>query len=128
MAIFQNIFAVNYIPVIPFVRISFGGPALIMLASIILGPWFGLLVGAASDLIGFFIFDPKMFGAMPFLQITASYALLGFSTYFVFRFVHKIKSTKIMLITELVTYVLLLVGVTLFVTLSDSIVLYGTTY
>lgn len=128
IAIFQKIFAINYISVIPFVRISFGGPALIIFASILLGPWFGLLVGAMSDIVGFFIFDPKMFGAMPFFQITAIYALLGFGSYFVFKWIHKIKSRKFMLTVEGLTFVALLVAITVFVMVNDSISLYGTTY
>ena len=128
IAIFQKIFAINYISIIPFVRISFGGPALIIFASILLGPWFGLLVGAMSDIVGFFIFDPKMFGSMPFFQITAIYALLGFSSYFVFKWIHKIKSKKLMLTIELVSFLILLVAVALFILLNDSITLYGTTY
>lgn len=128
IAIFQKIFAINYISVIPFVRISFGGPALIIFASIMLGPWFGLLVGAMSDIVGFFIFDPKMFGSMPFFQITAIYALLGFSSYFVFKLIHKVKSKKIMLIIELASFVILLAAVTLFILLNNSITLYGVTY
>ena len=128
VAIFQKIFAINYITVIPFVRISFGGPALIIFASILLGPWFGLLVGAMSDIVGFFIFDPKMFGSMPFFQITAIYALLGFSSYFVSKWIHMIKSKKLMLIIELVSFAILLVAITLFVLLNESITLYGVTY
>ena len=59
IAIFQKVFAINYIAVIPFVRISFGGPALIIFASVLLGPWFGLFVGAMSDIVGFFILIPR---------------------------------------------------------------------
>ena len=128
IAIFQKVFAINYISIIPFVRVSFGGPALIIFASILLGPWFGLLVGAMSDIVGFFIFDPKMFGSMPFFQITAIYALLGFSSYYVFKWIHKIKSKKLMLIIELSTFAVLLVAVTLFVLLNNDITLYGVTY
>ncbi|MCR4911384.1 MAG: hypothetical protein K5925_02540 [Bacilli bacterium] len=128
VAIFQKIFAINYIAIVPFVRISFGGPALIIFASILLGPWFGLFVGAASDIVGFFIFDPKMFGSVPFFQITAIYALLGFSSYFVFNFVHRIKSTKWMLVTELSTMMLITVAITLFICLNNSIQLYGVVY
>ena len=128
VAIFQKIFAINYIAIVPFVRISFGGPALIMFASILLGPWFGLFVGAASDIVGFFIFDPKMFGSIPFFQITAIYALLGFSSYYVFNFIHKIKSTKLMLIIELSTMMAITLAITLFINLSDSIQLYGVVY
>ena len=128
IAIFQKVFAINYIAIIPFVRISFGGPALIIFASIILGPWFGLLVGATSDILGFFIFDPKMFGSLPFFQITAIYALLGFSSYFVFNWVKKIKNTKLMIVVELATFLALFLAVTLFVEIAPSIALYGVTY
>ena len=128
VAIFQKIFAINYISIIPFVRISFGGAALIMFSSILLGPWFGLLVGAMSDIVGFFIFDPKMFGAMPFFQITAIYGLLGFSSYYVFKLVNKIKRTKLLLIFELGTMLAITLTVTLFLLLNNSIQLYGVLY
>lgn len=114
IALFQKVFAVNYIPVLPFVRISFGGPALIIFSSILLGPWFGLLVGAASDIIGFYIFDPKLMGTAPFFQITFIYALLGFASYFIYKFVFLIKSEKNMLLIESIFFGLSLVGITLF--------------
>ena len=114
IALFQKIFAVNYIPVLPFVRISFGGPALIIFSSILLGPWFGLLVGAASDIVGFYIFDPKMFGSAPFFQITFIYALLGFSSFFIYKLLHSIKNEKLLLTIESVIFAILLVGLTLF--------------
>ena len=114
IALFQKIFAVNYIPVLPFVRISFGGPALIIFSSILLGPWFGLLVGAASDIIGFYIFDPKMMGSAPFFQITFIYALLGFASFFIYKFFQTIKKEKLLLTIEIVVFSVLLVGLTLF--------------
>ena len=114
IALFQKVFAVNYIPVLPFVRISFGGPALIIFSSILLGPWFGLLVGAASDIIGFYIFDPKLMGTAPFFQITFIYALLGFASYFIYKFVCLIKSERNMLLIESIFFGLSLVGITLF--------------
>ena len=128
VAIFQKVFAINYIAVIPFVRISIGGPALIIFSSILLGPWFGLFVGAASDLIGFFIFDPKMFGAMPFFQITFIYALLGFVSYFVFKLVHILKNKKLMFYVEMGVFFLIFLAVTLVVLLSKSITLYQVEY
>lgn len=128
VALFQKIFAVNYIAIIPFVRISFGGPALIIFSSILLGPWFGLMVGAFSDIIGFYIFDPKMFGAVPFFQITAIYALLGFSAYWVFKLVNLIKSKKLMMIIEGSTFIGILLFITLFICLTESITLYGTVH
>ena len=114
VALFQKVFAINYIPVLPFVRISFGGPALIIFSSILLGPWFGLLVGAASDIIGFYIFDPKLLGTAPFFQITFIYALLGFGSWFIYKLVTLIKNEKVMLIIELSFFAVLLTGVTLF--------------
>ncbi len=121
VALFQKVFAVNYIPVLPFVRISFGGPALIIFSSILLGPWFGLLVGAASDIIGFYIFDPKMMGSMPFFQITFIYALLGFGSYFIYRLVNLIKNEKLMLSIEVIVFSILLVGLTLFSSLDYQV-------
>ena len=115
IALFQKVFAVNYIPVLPFVRISFGGPALIIFSSILLGPWFGLLVGAASDIVGFYIFDPKMFGSAPFFQITFIYALLGFGSFFIYEFFQVIKNEKLLLTIESATFALLLIGLILFV-------------
>ena len=114
IALFQKIFAVNYIPILPFVRISFGGPALIIFSSILLGPWFGLLVGAASDIVGFYIFDPKMFGSAPFFQITFIYALLGFASFFIYKFFQVVKNEKLLLTIEVVVFTLLLIGLTLF--------------
>ena len=89
----QKVMAINYIPVIPFLRISFGGPAIIIFSSILLGPWFGLLVGAGSDIIGYLVFDPKNNAFFP--QITAIYAVLGFASFFVFLFVKKLIGSKI---------------------------------
>lgn len=121
VAIFQKVFAVNYIPVLPFVRISFGGPALIIFASILLGPWYGLLVGAASDIVGFYIFDPKLLGTAPFFQITFIYALLGFGSYFIYKLFMGIKNDRAMLIIELSVFTLLLLGITLFVSLDYQV-------
>ena len=121
IALFQKIFAVNYIPVLPFVRISFGGPALIIFSSILLGPWFGLLVGAASDIIGFYIFDPKMFGTAPFFQITFIYALLGFASYFIYKLFNLVKNENLLMKIEISTFVVLLIGLILFVSLDYNV-------
>ena len=121
IALFQKIFAVNYIPVLPFVRISFGGPALIIFSSILLGPWFGLLVGAASDIVGFYIFDPKMFGSAPFFQITFIYALLGFASFFIYKLFQVVKNERLLLSIEVVIFAILLVGLTLFSALDYEI-------
>ena len=90
----QKVMAVNYIPALPFVRVSFCGPALIIFASIILGPFYGMVVGAASDLLGYLIFDPRT--NPMFIQITLIYAVLGFASYFVFCLVRSITNRKLM--------------------------------
>ena len=122
----QKVVAINYIAVIPFLRISFGGPAIIIFSSILLGPWFGLLVGLGSDVLGYFIFDPKSNVFFP--QITAIYALMGFASYFIFLFVKKLIGEKVIKAVSPTFIVLLLVGVILPIWLAPSLQLYGNTY
>ena len=124
--ILQKVIAINYIPIMPFVRVSLGGPALIIFSSIFLGPVYGLVVGAASDILGYLIFDPKTFGFYP--QITAIYGLLGFVSFFVFWFVKKLKSEKLCCLIELISLSLMAVGTSLFFILNDEVTLYSTTY
>lgn len=122
----QKVLAVNYIPFIPFLRISLGGPAIIIFSSILLGPWFGLLVGAGSDIIGYFVLDPKNNAFFP--QITAIYALLGFVSYFVFLFVKKLINEKIIKIVFPSFIALVLIGVIIPVWVAPELTLYGSTY
>ena len=117
--ILQKVVAINYIPVLPFVRVSFCGPALIMFSSVLLGPVYGMLVGMASDLLGYLIFDPRTYP--PFLQITAIYAVLGFFSYFVFSLVRSIKSRKIMLGIEIVSLSAIWVASSLFLSLNNQV-------
>ena len=126
VAILQKV--IPPLPFAPFIRVSLGGCALIMFSSILLGPWFGLLVGAASDLIGFAIFDPKTVTAFPMFQITFIYALLGFISYFVFKWIMKIKKDNIAMIVELATFGVIATAVSLIVNLVPSITLYGKEY
>ena len=79
IVILQKVVAINYLAFAPFVRVSFGGPALIIFASVLLGPVYGALIGAGSDLLGYLIFDPRMYP--PYLQITAIYTVLGLVSY-----------------------------------------------
>ncbi len=126
ITILQKVVAINYISVIPFLRISFGGCALLIFSSFFLGPWFGLLIGAASDILGYFIFDPKTMGFFP--QITAIYTVMGFVSYFFFILVRFIKNKKAMIIVEYSFFAAFLAAITLFITLNNSITLYSTTY
>ena len=122
----QKVVAINYIAVIPFLRISFGGPAIIIFSSILLGPWFGLLVGLGSDILGYFIFDPKSNAFFP--QITAIYALLGFASFFVFLFVKRLIGERVIKAITPGFIVLMLLGVILPIWLAPSLTLYGGTY
>lgn len=122
----QKVVAINYIAVIPFLRISFGGPAVIIFSSILLGPWFGLLVGLGSDVLGYFIFDPKNNAFFP--QITAIYALLGFSSFFIFLFVKKLIGERIIKVVAPAFIVLALAAIISTIWLAPSLKLYGTTY
>jgi len=119
VTILQKVVAINYIPVTPFVRISFGGCALIIYSSILLGPWFGLAVGAFSDLLGYLVFDPKTLGFFP--QITAIYALMGLVSYFIFVGVRFIKSSRMMMIVEYGVFLALALTTTLVVTLNNDL-------
>lgn len=119
----QKVIAINYIPVVPFLRISLGGPAVIIFASIFLGPLYGLIVGAGSDVLGYFVLD--MSGSAFFPQITAIYGLLGILPYFVFSLFKQIKNKKLMLIIESIGLSAIIVAVSLFVILNDSMQLYG---
>lgn len=124
--ILQKVVAINYIPIMPFVRVSPGGPALIMFSSIFLGPIYGLVVGAGSDLLGYLIFDPKTYGLFP--QITAIYALLGFCTYYLFLLLKKINNEKLSLFVLLAVLLSLGLGTSLFFVINDEVTLYSATY
>lgn len=98
IVILQKIIAVNYIPGLPFVRLSFGGPGLIIFSSILLGPWYGALIGGLSDLLGYVAFD--LSGKALFPQITAIYVVLGFVSYYVFWAIRNLKNKKVMMAIE----------------------------
>ena len=126
ITILQKVVAINYLAFAPFIRVSFGGPALIMFSSILLGPIYGALIGMASDLLGYFVFDIKAYPLFP--QVTAIYTLLGFGAYFIFSFVQSIKNRKALSLIEIITLALIWVGVSLYVILSSKIKLFSSTY
>lgn len=126
VTILQKVLAINYIPIIPFLRISLGGPAIIIFSSIFLGPIYGLAIGAASDVLGYFIFDPKNMTFFP--QITAIYALLGFLSFFIFWLFKRVKNSKLMLLIEGLSFLLILGGITAYLFLNPNLQLYGSSY
>ena len=126
ITILQKVIAINYISLIPFVRVSFGGCALLIFSSLFLGPHYGLLIGIASDVLGYFVFDPKTMGFFP--QITAIYGLMGLVSYFIFLLVRLIKKEKLMMLIEYGTFGILFIVTTIFFALNNSITLYSSTY
>lgn len=110
--ILQKVLAVNYLVALPFFRLSFGAPAVIVFASIFLGPLWGLAVGAFSDILGYFAFDASSYAFMPL--ITLIYALLGFAGYFVYILINRIKNDKTIFIIEIATLLAAFIGVTFY--------------
>ncbi len=124
--ILNKVVAINYIPVLPFVRISLGGIALMIFASFLLGPLFGGIIGGVSDLLGYFIFDPKTYGLFP--QITLIYVLLGVLPYFVFCFVRQIQNKKAIIAVEYSIFAAVFIFLLVFVLTNNSFTLYGVDY
>ncbi|MDR1697735.1 MAG: hypothetical protein LBR37_02305 [Erysipelotrichaceae bacterium] len=79
-------------PIPPFVRISIG-PALIIFASIYLGPFFGALVGVLSDVLGWVAFNFSGLSFSPL--ITIIYLFLGILPWVINRVLTKISFMKI---------------------------------
>ena len=124
--VLQKVLAINYIPIIPFLRISLGGPAMIIFSSVFLGPLYGFVIGAASDVLGYFLLDPKMMGYLP--QITAIYGLLGLVSFFIFWAFKLVKRNKLLLFIEALVFAFLIAGVAVFLGLSHNLQLYNTVY
>lgn len=125
-AILNKVLAVNYIAAIPFVRISFGGPAVIIFSSLLLGPLFGALVGGLSDVLGYFVFDMSSFPYAPWITLT--YVLLGFLAYYVFYLAKKIKNEKAMAIATYSTMGLAFVVSSLLIIFNDKLRFFSAEY
>lgn len=126
LMILNKVIAINYIPVIPFVRLTIGAGALAIFASLILGPIYGGVVSAIADVLGYLFFDPKTFGFFP--TITLIYLVLGVLPYFIFCFVNQIKNKKFMMAVEYITFLLIFLAVSLFFVFNNQMVLFGSTY
>lgn len=121
-----RLLSIQDIPIIPFVRISIG-PALIIFTSIFIGPVYGLVVGAASDILGIVMFPNALgYPINPFF--TAVYGLLGLLPYFIFKLAKTInkKSINFAIITAILGC--LCIFATIFISLNSSIILFGKTY
>lgn len=121
-----RLLSIQNIPLVPFVRISIG-PALIIFASIFIGPISGLVVGAASDILGIVLF-PNVLGYSINPLFTVVYGLLGLLPFFIFKGVKLIKKNYINF--SIITAILgcICVFVTIFMCLNNSIILFGKTY
>ena len=117
IVIFNKVLAVNYI--IPFARVSFGSIALIIFTSIVLGPFYGLVIAAGADVIGYFVFDMSSFGWFP--QITLTYAIMGFVPFFIYKLVKMIKKEKMIMMIEYITFAFILIGISLFFAFNNKI-------
>jgi ECF transporter S component (folate family) len=63
-------------------RIAFGS-AIVIASSLMVGPFYGMIVGAATDIFGFMIFNATGLVFTPF--VTVGYVVLGFLPYFLYR-------------------------------------------
>lgn len=80
-------------PVIPWVRISLG-PALIIFSSIFLGPFYGAIVGAGSDILGIVLFPNSLgYGINPLFTLV--YGLLGIFPWLIYQGIKFIKNQRI---------------------------------
>ena len=124
--IFTRFLAIQYIPVIPFVRISLG-PALIIFSSLLLGPIYGGVIGGLSDFLGILLVpNPQGFMINPF--ITLIYTLLGVLPWVTLFVIKRIKMTKSAPYIFFGAILAIWLFVLFFLIFNDSIMLYGMTY
>lgn len=124
--VFNKIFAINYISAVPFVRVSFGGIAIIIFASYLLGPFYGLLIGGLQDIVGYFVFDIKAYPWYP--TITTTYVLLGFLTPIIIYLVKKIKNVNLCRITCYSTMSIVLILTSLYIIVCDQAIIFDNVY
>lgn len=117
--IFTRFFSVQNIPVIPFVRISLG-PALIIFSSILLGPVYGTIVGAASDILGILL-RPNELGYSINPLFTLVYGLLGLVPGLLILLIKKVQNEKALMIINIVTLGALWIFISVF-TIFDILV------
>lgn len=121
-----RLLSIQNIPIIPFVRISFG-PALIIFSSLLLGPLCGAIVGAGSDILGIVLFPNSLgYGINPFFTIV--YGLLGIFPWVIYYFVKNIKNKKITAISMFSFMFALWVFILVFLMSHDQISVMGKEY
>ena len=107
------------IPVIPWVRVSLG-PALIIFASIYLGPLYGAIVGAGSDILGILIV-PSSLGYAINPLFTLVYGLLGILPWLIYTLIKRVKSPQIENICLISAAILIFAAVVYLMFLSPTI-------
>ncbi len=124
--IFTRFLSFQNIPVIPFVRISLG-PALIIFSSILLGPFFGAIVGGLSDILGIVLVPNALgYGINPWF--TAVYALLGIIPGLLIYLFEKVNSDKALKISLVAFLSALFIFTTVFLLINNDITLFGKNY
>jgi uncharacterized membrane protein len=124
--ILTRFLAIQYIPIIPFVRISLG-PALIVFSSLLLGPIYGGVIGGLSDFLGILLVpNPQGFMINPF--ITLIYTLLGVLPWVTLFVIKKIMMTKSAPYIFFGAILSIWLFVLFFLIFNNSITLYGATY
>ncbi len=117
--ILTRITPLQNIPIIPWIRISLG-PALIIFSSILLGPIYGAIVGAGSDILGIVLFPNSLgYGINPLFTLV--YGLLGTLPWFIFFLVKRIKNQHIPLICLIIAGILTYLGLVYLIFFSELI-------
>ena len=106
-------------PLIPWIRISLG-PALIIFSSILLGPLYGAIVGAGSDILGIVLF-PNSLGYAINPLFTLVYGLLGVLPWILYILIKRIKNRYIPIIIFLASSILVYSALVIFIFLVPSI-------
>lgn len=106
-------------PLIPWVRISLG-PALIIFSSILLGPFYGAIVGAGSDILGIVLFPNALgYGINPLFTLV--YGLLGVLPWLIYIIFKRVKNYRIPLICTIIAAVLIFAALVYFIFFSSLI-------
>lgn len=106
-------------PLIPWIRISLG-PALIIFASILLGPFYGAIVGAGSDILGIVLFPNALgYGINPLFTLV--YGLLGILPWLIYWLIKRCKNSLIPLISLISAGILMYSLLVLFIFINPAV-------
>lgn len=126
VVIFTRFLSLQNVPVIPFVRISLG-PALIIFSSMLLGPFFGGIIGGLSDILGI-VLVPNALGYSINPWFTIVYTLLGIIPGLLVYLFEKINSEKVLKYSLIGFLSALFIFTTIFLLLNNDMTLMGKNY